>query len=139
MSASTSTKPYLLRALYEWCVDNGFTPYLSVTVSADTRVPMEYVHDGEIVLNIGPLASNRLQIGQESVEFAARFGGVARDISIPMAAVTQIFAHETGQGMVFPPESGKSGDASEPSHAGEDEPRTDPPKPSGRPVLRRVK
>jgi stringent starvation protein B len=139
MSASTSTKPYLLRALYEWCVDNGFTPYLSVTVSAHTRVPMEYVRDGEIVLNIGPLASNRLQIGQETVEFAARFGGVARDISIPMAAVTQIFAHETGQGMVFPPESAVSDHTPGPSKKGSDEPLVDPPKPGGRPMLRRIK
>lgn len=139
MSATTSSKPYLLRALYEWCVDNGFTPYLSVTVDANTRVPMEYVRDGEIVLNIGPLASTRLQIGQERVEFAARFGGVARDISIPMDAVTQIFAHENGQGMVFPPESGKSGHAAEPAQAGADDPSTDPPKPGGRPGLRRVK
>lgn len=137
MSAPPSTKPYLLRALYEWCVDNGFTPYVSVAVDADTRVPMEYVRDGEIVLNIGPLASNRLQIGQERIEFAARFGGVAREISIPMGAVTQIFARENGQGMAFEPDTEGAGGMAAPPQA--DPPLAEPPKPGGRPTLRRIK
>jgi stringent starvation protein B len=137
MSEPTSTKPYLLRALYEWCVDNGFTPYLSVHVDADTRVPMEYVRDGEIVLNIGPLASNRLQIGQDRVEFAARFGGVAREISIPIGAVTQIYARENGEGMSFPVNIGNPDD---PATQSDPEPPTpEPPNPAGRPTLRRVK
>jgi stringent starvation protein B len=137
MSESTSTKPYLLRALYEWCVDNGFTPYLSVHVDADTRVPMEYVRDGEIVLNIGPLASNRLQIGPDRVEFAARFGGVAREISIPIEAVTQIYARENGEGMSFPVHVGKSDDPVRQSDP--EPPLPAPPNPGGRPTLRRVK
>jgi stringent starvation protein B len=74
-----STKPYLLRAIWEWCCDNGFTPYIAVEVDARTRVPREFVRDGQIVLNIGPDASNKLQIGNDFIEFQARFGGVARD------------------------------------------------------------
>ncbi|MFM9969827.1 MAG: ClpXP protease specificity-enhancing factor [Burkholderiales bacterium] len=144
MSEPTSTKPYLLRALYEWCVDNGFTPYISVVVDASTRVPMEYVRDGEIVLNIGPLASNRLQIGQDRVEFAARFGGVARELSVPIEAIKEIFAKENGQGMAFSitkVDAAKSTDGSIGKNAGpdRDDPATDPPKAGGRPALRRVK
>lgn len=139
MSAPPSTKPYLLRALYEWCVDNGFTPYLSVAVDADTRVPMEYVRDGEIVLNIGPLASNRLQIGSERIEFAARFGGIARDISIPLGAVTQIFARENGQGMAFPAELTVPAEAQQAEQGTDHQPPKEPPKPGGRPTLRRIK
>src|SRR5665811_239975 len=107
MSETSSTKPYLLRAIYEWCVDNGFTPYVSVAVDADTRVPMEYVRDGEIVLNIGQLASQRLQIGAEWLECAARFGGVAREISVPIAAIKEIYSRENGQGMAFAVQEGK--------------------------------
>lgn len=140
MSESTSTKPYLLRALYEWCVDNGYTPYLSVLVDADTRVPMEYVRDGEIVLNVGPLASNRLQIGAERVEFAARFGGVAREISIPMDAVTQIYAKESGEGMSFPAKIAQPpGDPVKLAKSSPEDPIPAPPTPGGRPTLRRVK
>jgi stringent starvation protein B len=97
----TSTKPYLLRALYEWCVDNGFTPYLQVVVDKNTVVPKEYIKNGEIVLNIGPLASNKLRIGNEQVEFQARFGGVARDLFVPITAVAAVYAKENGQGMSF--------------------------------------
>lgn len=140
MPSTISTKPYLLRALYEWCVDNGFTPYLSVTVDAETRVPMEYVRDGEIVLNIGPLASTHLHIGQERVEFAARFGGIARDISLPLHTITQIFAKENGQGMAFPPEVQKEeGSTLGTDTANGDAPLAPPPKPGGRPALRRIK
>src|SRR3954467_2614247 len=101
MAEPTSTKPYLLRAIYEWCVDNGLTPYISVVVDAATRVPMEYVRDGEIVLNIGPLAASRLVIGNEMIECSARFSGAARELSIPVAAVAAIYARENGQGMSF--------------------------------------
>lgn len=96
-----STKPYLLRALYEWCTDNGYTPHLAVVVDAQTRVPPEHVHDGQIVLNIGALATHSLVMGNEFIEFQARFGGVARQISVPVGAVQAIYARETGQGMAF--------------------------------------
>lgn len=97
-----STKPYLLRALYEWCTDNGYTPHLAVVVDAHTRVPPEHVHDGQIVLNIGALATQNLVMGNEFIEFQARFGGVAREISVPVPAVQAIYARENGQGMAFP-------------------------------------
>jgi len=93
-----------MRALYEWCVDNGYTPYISVVVDANTRVPTEYVRNGEIVLNVGPLATNRLKIGNDYVEFSARFGGVARELIIPVSQVSAIYARENAQGMSFPVE-----------------------------------
>lgn len=96
-----STKPYLLRAIWEWCCDHGFTPYLSVVVDRRTRVPLEFVRDGHIVLNLGPDATNRLQIGNEYIEFQARFGGVARDLSIPVGQVDAIYARENNAGMAF--------------------------------------
>jgi stringent starvation protein B len=101
MSDPSSQKPYLIRAIYEWCVDNSFTPYIAVTVDADTRVPMEYVRNGEIVLNVGPLAANRLRIGNDFIDFAARFGGVTKDILVPIVAVAAIYARENGLGMSF--------------------------------------
>ena len=101
MSEPISTKPYLMRAIYEWCVDNGYTPYVSVMVDANTRVPMEYVRDGEIVLNVGPLATNRLHIGNDMGECTARFPGVARELLIPVCTVSAIYARENGQGMSF--------------------------------------
>jgi len=146
LAEATSTKPYLLRALYEWCVDNGFTPYLSVIVDTSTRVPMEYVRDGEIVLNVGPLATSRMSMGNETIEFTARFAGVARELSIPVARVAAIYARENGQGMSFEVgvlsdtstvEVGPQLKPSEPVSPDSDEP-SPPPKP-GRPVLRRVK
>ncbi len=99
--AETSTKPYLVRALYEWCCDNGYTPYLAVSVDADTRVPMQYVKGGEIVLNISPAATNRLTMNNDRIEFQARFSGVAQQLSIPVGNVTAIYARETGHGMAF--------------------------------------
>jgi stringent starvation protein B len=141
-----STKPYLLRALYEWCVDNGYTPYLSVLVDAQTRVPTEYVRNGEIVLNIGPLATSRLKMGNEFVEFAARFGGVARDILVPVAAVSAIYARENGHGMSFevdktgtPWEASGAGLASVPAQQSENHEPPSSPSPGGKPTLRRVK
>ena len=107
----SSTKPYLLRALYEWCCDNGFTPYLAVRVDASVRVPREHVRNGEIVLNIGFSATNGLDMGNEDIRFKARFGGVARDIVVPVSHVTAIYARENGQGMAFPvPQSAAEGE-----------------------------
>jgi stringent starvation protein B len=104
MSEFTSTKPYMIRAMHEWCVDNGLTPHLLVAVDAQTRVPMGYVKDGEIVLNINYSATKNLLIGNDAVTFSARFGGVANDLYIPMRAVKGVFARENGQGMFFQPE-----------------------------------
>lgn len=96
-----STKPYLLRAIWEWCCDNGFTPYIAVQVDSRTRVPREFTRDGQIVLNIGPDASNKLMIGNDFIEFQARFGGVARELSVPVEQVTAIYSRENGAGMAF--------------------------------------
>ena len=133
MSEPTSTKPYLLRAVYEWCVDNGYTPYITVVVDPQTRVPMEYVRDGEIVLNIGPVAASRLQVGNELIEFSARFSGVAKEIVVPVAAVAAIYARETEQGMSF--ELEKSGGEQPDGPAG----TTESPRSGGKPTLKRVK
>jgi stringent starvation protein B len=105
MAETTSTRPYLIRALYEWCADNGLTPYVAVRVDDTVRVPREYVKDGEIVLNISMDATNALQIGNEYIEFKARFAGVGRDILVPIRQVMAIYARENGQGMAFPLES----------------------------------
>ena len=98
----TSTRPYLVRALHEWCTDNGFTPYIAVFVDANVKVPMEYVKNGEIVLNVGFEATTALELGNELIEFKARFGGSSRDISVPVDHVIAIYARENGQGMAFP-------------------------------------
>lgn len=99
---ATSTRPYLIRAIYEWCTDNGLTPYLAVQVDKSVQVPREYVNDGEIVLNAGMDATSGLQLGNEFIEFKARFGGKPRDIMVPVSRVLAIYARETGQGMSFP-------------------------------------
>ncbi len=99
---TTSTRPYLVRALHEWCVDNGLTPYVTVLVDGTVQVPREFVKDGEIVLNIGLDATSGLKLGNDFMEFKARFGGVPRDIFVPMGQVVAIFARENGQGMAFP-------------------------------------
>jgi len=137
MSEPTSTKPYFLRAVYEWCVDNGYTPQISVVVDARTRVPMEYVRDGEIVINIGPLAATRLKMGSEIIECAARFSGVAKELVIPVTAVAAIYARETGQGMSF--EREKAAEGVVPSETTPAPGPGGPPKPGGKPGLRRVK
>lgn len=100
---STSTRPYLIRALYEWCTDNGFTPYVAVRVDDSVQVPREYVKDGEIVLNISFDATSALQLGNDFIEFKARFGGKPREILVPVGRVIAIYARENGQGMAFPP------------------------------------
>ena len=101
-SESSSTRPYLIRALYEWCTDNGFTPFIAVLVDETVRVPVEYVKDGEIVLNISFDATSALNLGNAFIEFKGRFGGVARDIYVPVDRVLAIYARENGQGMAFP-------------------------------------
>ncbi|HYA46772.1 MAG TPA: ClpXP protease specificity-enhancing factor [Burkholderiales bacterium] len=139
MPEPVSTKPYLLRALYEWCVDNGYTPYLSVAVDAQTRVPQEHVRNGEIVLNIGPVAASRLQMGNETIECTLRFSGVARELVVPVAAVKAIYARESGHGMSFdvPKTAGDAG-AGGPPAATPGKP-DEPPPSGGKPALRRVK
>jgi stringent starvation protein B len=107
--AERSTKPYLIRAIHQWCSDSSLTPYVSVRVDAGTRVPAEHVKDGEIVLNVGYDATHRLTIGDEAIQFAARFDGVSRECSIPIAAVLGIFARENGKGLYFPPEEAAAG------------------------------
>ncbi|OZI77129.1 ClpXP protease specificity-enhancing factor [Bordetella genomosp. 12] len=97
----TSTKPYLIRALHEWCTDNGYTPYLTVQVDEHTLVPMAHVRDGQITLNVGTLATNKLLLGNEYIEFQARFSGVTENVLVPVAAVSAIYARETGAGMGF--------------------------------------
>ncbi|GAB1576719.1 ClpXP protease specificity-enhancing factor [Bordetella petrii] len=97
----TSTKPYLLRALHEWCTDNGYTPYITVQVDEHTMVPAAHVRDGQITLNVGTLATNKLVLGNEFIEFQARFSGVTENVSVPIGAVSAIYARETGAGMGF--------------------------------------
>jgi len=151
------TKPYVLRALFEWCVDNGYTPHLAVKVDSRTQVPPEYVKGGEITLNISPNAVHKLQMGNELIEFSARFGGVARQISVPVPNVYALYARETGHGMTFDVEGGAAGAKPSVQAKGETEPvsgaakppaalpapaSTEPPrKPSGggKPTLRRIK
>ena len=107
-----STKPYLLRAIHDWCTDAGFTPYLAVAVDESVRVPAAFVKNGEIVLNISALATNRLQLGNEAVEFSARFGGVATEVYVPIERVVAIYARENGQGMAFEAPRAAAADAS---------------------------
>jgi stringent starvation protein B len=126
--SESSTKPYLVRAIHEWCADEGHTPYISVSVDERTIVPRGFVKGGEIVLNVSVMATNRLKISNEFVEFQARFGGVAYDLSIPIENISAIYARETGHGMAFdvtkPPAIlstvNNEGSASDPS-AGEGE------------------
>jgi stringent starvation protein B len=128
-----STKPYLIRALYEWCADSGYTPQLMVAVDGRTRVPPGFVKDGQIVLNISAGATRNLTLDNEWIQFSARFGGVSHEISVPVDRVAAIFARENGQGLHFEPVDG-----SEPSP--EPGPTDDvPPPPKGRPALKVVK
>jgi stringent starvation protein B len=130
----TSTKPYLIRAIYDWCTDNGFTPYLSVKVDANTRVPMAYVKNGEIVLNISMDAVQNLQLGNDEISCGGRFGGVAHKIIVPVGAVVGIFAKETGQGLAF---QGQESTQTESVSDGNEPP--DEPPPHNKPRLRVVK
>ena len=164
-----STKPYLLRALYEWCTDSGFTPYIVVIVDSSTKVPMEFVKNGEIVLNISFSATAQLKIDNNFVHFRARFGGVSREIEVPIENVSAIYACENGQGMTFDANlaegvAGKkknlaeeadasnqkaepvltlaavpTGDGQKSGKEGDDDDQPDPPKRGGRPTLTRIK
>jgi stringent starvation protein B len=123
-----STKPFLIRAIYDWCVECGFTPYLAVRVDEQTQVPVSYVKDGEIVLNLSLEAVHNLQLGNERITCAGRFGGVPHNLIVPVPAVIGIFAKENGQGLVF--------------HGKESMPTPPPPdgnSPQSKPRLRVVK
>lgn len=164
-----STKPYLLRALYEWCTDSGFTPYIVVIVDSSTKVPMEFVKNGEIVLNISFSATAQLKIDNNFVHFRARFGGVSREIEVPIENVSAIYARENGQGMTFDANLAErvvgkkknlaeeadasnqkaepvltlaavpTGDGQKSIKEGDDDDQPDPPKRGGRPTLTRIK
>ncbi len=164
--SETSTKPYLLRALYEWCTDNGYTPYIVVVVDARTRVPAEFVKNGEIVLNISFEATGNLKIDNDFIHFKARFGGVAREIEVPVSNVSAIYARENGQGMAFEVQRDEEGQrkkkprseppktparkispllsavppaSAEPAKSPDDDNQPDPPGKGGRPRLTRIK
>ncbi|MDR7151087.1 stringent starvation protein B [Hydrogenophaga palleronii] len=172
-TSTSSTRPYLIRALHEWCTDNGYSPYIAVQVDGSVQVPSEFVQNGEIVLNVSFDATSSLRLGNDCIEFKARFGGVAREIVVPISHVVAIYARENGQGMAFPapvsaaatghtqrvdadrsddntapaaPDSTRAPLRAVPSDesagtAGDvPEPPTDgPPRPGGRPKLKRVK
>ncbi|MCL4744680.1 MAG: ClpXP protease specificity-enhancing factor [Burkholderiaceae bacterium] len=99
--SETSTKPYLIRAIYEWCTDNGYRPYIAVVVDGTTEVPLDFVRNGGIVLNVSADATSHLAIGNETIEFEARFNRIARRVSIPIANVSAVYAAENGHGMAF--------------------------------------
>jgi len=161
-----STKPYLLRAIYEWCTDSGFTPYIAVKVDAATTVPMEYVRKGEIILNISFGATSGLKMDNDAIHFRARFNGVSREIYVPVQNVLAIYAQENGQGMAFevgttaseapapesvqPAATGAPTLSSVPSLSAVESPAAqeevgapdgddEPPKKGGRPTLTRIK
>ena len=164
--SETSTKPYLLRALYEWCTDNGYTPYIVVVVDDSTRVPAEFVKNGEIVLNISFEATGNLKIDNDFIHFKARFGGVAREIEVPVSTVSAIYARENGQGMAFEVQRDEDGQrkkkprseptktppkkispllsavppaSTDPDKSPSDDNQPDPPGKGGRPRLTRIK
>ena len=134
-----STKPYLIRAIHEWCCDNGFTPYIAVLADARVRVPREFIRDGQIVLNIGYEATGHLNMANEGITFQARFGGVAREISVPISNVTAIYARENGAGMAF--EADAPSDTAMVGEGASDDSDPEPPQPPApeRPKLQRVK
>lgn len=133
-----STKPYLIRAIHEWCADQGFTPYLAVKVDATTRVPREFVKEGEIVLNVGLEATHQLLLGNEEITFQARFGGRAFPVVVPIERVSAIYASENGEGMAFEVTEKSDAVREEPSAAVSPAPTPERTAP-GRPVLTRVK
>ena len=126
-----STKPYLIRAIYDWCSDSTLTPYLAVKVDDQTRVPKAYIKDGEIVINLSMDAVRNLHIGNDEITCGGRFGGVSHGLVVPITAVIGIFAKETGQGLVF------QGNHSVPTLPTDSEP--DKPNLPGKPRLRVVK
>jgi stringent starvation protein B len=137
-----STKPYLIRAIYEWCTDNGYTPYVAVVVDSGTRVPAEFVKDGQIVLNVSFEATSGLKMGNDFIEFAARFGGVAREITVPIGRVAAIYARENGHGMGFEVVDASAAPETE-AEAKVDQPASgtpaERPAPGGKPKLTVVK
>ncbi|HGM6861681.1 TPA: ClpXP protease specificity-enhancing factor [Serratia rubidaea] len=162
MSQMTPRRPYLLRAFYDWLLDNQLTPHLVVDVTRpDVQVPMEFARDGQIVLNIAPRAVGNLQLGDNEVSFNARFGGVPRQVLVPLAAVLAIYARENGAGTMFEPEAAYDEtdgafdeletvpseslmsviDGDRPDNADDNDPDDEPPQPpcGGRPALRVVK
>ncbi|HRD66154.1 MAG TPA: ClpXP protease specificity-enhancing factor [Candidatus Competibacter sp.] len=133
----TSTRPYLIRALYEWIEDNHMTPHILVNAELpDVEVPKQHVQEGRIVLNINPAAVRDLRLGNDQIEFNARFGGVARTVRIPILAVLAIYARESGQGMAFSEEQGGGGP---PSPSGAPQPDKPPSRPERKPTLKIVK
>jgi stringent starvation protein B len=114
-----STKPYLIRALHEWCSDNGFTPFIAVFVDGRVEVPMEFVKNDEIVLNLSSEACHQLDLGNEWVSFQARFGGVPKRVMVPVTHVLAIYARENGQGMSFPFDGAKTPEPSNASEGGD--------------------
>lgn len=133
----TPTRPYLIRALYEWIEDNALTPHILVNAELPgVEVPKQHVRQGQIVLNINSTAVRDLRLGNEWVEFNARFGGIARTVRIPIAAVLAIYARENGQGMAFGEE--KSNDDPSPPEP-PDSPQPDKPTTRNKPVLKIVK
>jgi stringent starvation protein B len=142
MTALISTKPYMVRAIHEWCVDNALTPHLLVVVNAQTRVPMGYVKDGEIVLNLNYTAIKDLHLDNDAIVFSARFGGVGHSIYVPMEAVKGVFARENGQGMFFEVETSSAVQVSETGNDSNAESQSaDKPKttPKNKPSLKIVK
>ncbi|HQW21027.1 MAG TPA: ClpXP protease specificity-enhancing factor [Rhodocyclaceae bacterium] len=147
-SAIASTKPYLIRAIHEWCLDQNFTPYLVAKIDTHVRVPREYAKDGQIVLNLGLEATHQLSIGNEIITFSARFNGVAQTLSVPIENVVAIYARENGQGMAFemsstdgvaiPVDETDTVSGTSESTA-TDEVHEPVPPPSGRPTLTRIK
>ena len=136
--AEISTKPYLIRALYEWCTDSGFTPQLLVAVDGRTRVPPGFVKDGQIVLNISAGATRNLTLENDWIQFSARFGGVSHEVSVPVDRVAAIFARENGQGLHFEPVDAT--EPTEPTPPSSSSPSGDAPAPpKGRPSLKVVK
>lgn len=139
-----STKPYLIRAIYEWCTDSGLTPHLVVAVGKHTRVPMEFAKDGQIVLNVSQGATRNFLIGNDLIQFSARFNGASRDIEVPVDAVISIYARENAQGLSFAVEEagGVRGaeDVTPPdSEISLSPPNDEPPAPRGKPQLKLVK
>ncbi|MDO8788750.1 MAG: ClpXP protease specificity-enhancing factor [Sulfuritalea sp.] len=140
-----STKPYLIRAIHEWCADQGLTPYLAVKVDATTRVPREFVKDGEIVLNVGLEATHQLLMGNEEITFQARFGGRPFPVVVPIERVSAIYASENGEGMAFEvTEKSAAADGGTPDATRQEASAAVSPAPtsaraSRRPVLTRIK
>ena len=134
-----SSKPYLIRALWSWCCDAGFTPYLTLFVDEQCRVPLDYVQDGTLTLNLSPTATGMLDLGNEWITLSARFGGVPQELIFPVGAVVGIFARENGAGMEFAYEPSVVSDVSAENSAPATQASDDePPRPT-RPHLQRVK